>query len=58
MIELGVLREFNMTSVILRLTLAYFLGGIIGLEREKKQRPAVFRTNMLVCIGAVCFNDD
>ncbi len=46
------LRELNMSSLILRLTLAYFMGGIIGLERERKQRPAVFRTNMLVCTGA------
>lgn len=46
------LRELNMSSLLLRLTLAYFLGGLIGLERERKQRPAVFRTNMLVCTGA------
>lgn len=52
MLDLGTLREFNVTSMLLRLTLAYFLGGIIGFEREKKQRPAVFRTNILVCVGA------
>ncbi len=46
------LRELNMASLLLRLTLAYFLGGLIGLERERKKRPAVFRTNMLVCLGA------
>ncbi|MGN0158818.1 MAG: MgtC/SapB family protein [Brotaphodocola sp.] len=46
------LRELNMTSLLLRLTLAYILGGLIGLERERKQRPAVFRTTMLVCTGA------
>ncbi|MFR0924743.1 MAG: MgtC/SapB family protein, partial [Butyricicoccaceae bacterium] len=25
------------------------LGGCIGLERERKRRPAGFRTYMLVC---------
>ena len=36
----------------LRLTLAMFFGGMIGIEREKKRRPAGFRTYMLVCLGA------
>ena len=29
-----------------------FFGGMIGIEREKKRRPAGFRTYMLVCLGA------
>ena len=31
-------------SVVLRLLLAMFLGGVIGLEREAVNRPAGFRT--------------
>lgn len=46
------LREFNMASVALRLTLAMFCGGIIGMERERKRRAAGFRTYMLVGLGA------
>lgn len=46
------LREMNLLSVLLRLTLAMLLGGMIGLERERKRRPAGFRTYMLVCLGA------
>ena len=46
------LRELNLASVFLRLTLAMFFGGMIGIEREKKRRPAGFRTYMLVCLGA------
>lgn len=46
------LREINICSVILRLTLATLFGGIIGLERGKKNRPAGFRTHILVCIGS------
>ena len=40
------------SSTLLRLSLAMLLGGIVGLERERKHRPAGFRTYMLVCMGA------
>ena len=50
--ELDYLREINTASVLLRLTLAMFCGGMIGLERARKHRPAGFRTYMLVCMGA------
>ena len=46
------LREMNLASVLLRLLLAMLFGGLIGLERERKRRPAGFRTYMLVCLGA------
>ena len=49
---LSVLREFNIASVILRLALAMFCGGYIGLERGRKRRAAGFRTYMLVSVGA------
>jgi putative Mg2+ transporter-C (MgtC) family protein len=38
-----------------RLVLAAILGGIIGLERELKHRPAGLRTNMFICFGAALF---
>lgn len=50
--ELDFLRELNGWSVLLRPVLAAILGGLIGLERERKRRPAGFRTYMLVCMGA------
>lgn len=46
------LRELNLVSVLVRLFLAMFLGGIVGLERGRKHRAAGFRTYMLVCMGA------
>ena len=46
------LREFNDISVILRFVLAVLCGGLIGIEREHKHRPAGFRTHILVCLGA------
>jgi putative Mg2+ transporter-C (MgtC) family protein len=39
-------------AVVLRITVAFLLGGILGLERGLKQRPAGLRTHMLVCVGA------
>ena len=48
----GYLRELNIASVLLRLALAMLLGGMIGLERGFKGRPAGFRTYLIVCLGA------
>ncbi|HEY1271035.1 MAG TPA: MgtC/SapB family protein [Terriglobales bacterium] len=42
-------------STIPRLLLAAILGGIIGLEREFRHKPAGLRTNMLICFGAAMF---
>ena len=36
----------------MRLLLAAVLGGAIGLEREISGKPAGFRTNLLICVGA------
>ena len=38
--------------VAFRLFLAVLFGGIVGYEREKNNRPAGFRTHILVCFGA------
>lgn len=38
-----------------RLVLAAVLGGIIGLERELKHRPAGLRTHMFICFGSAMF---
>jgi putative Mg2+ transporter-C (MgtC) family protein len=44
-----------LSRTLVRLTLAAILGGIIGLERELKHRPAGLRTNMFICFGAAMF---
>lgn len=46
------LRQFNLISILIRLLLAMVLGGLIGLERETKRRPAGFRTHILICVGS------
>jgi len=38
-----------------KLCLAALLGGLIGLERESKHRPAGLRTNLFICLGAAMF---
>jgi putative Mg2+ transporter-C (MgtC) family protein len=40
---------------IIRLVLAAVLGGLIGLERQLKHRPAGLRTNLFICLGAAMF---
>ncbi|SHK40030.1 MgtC/SapB family protein [Paramaledivibacter caminithermalis] len=39
-------------DVFIRIILACFLGGLIGMERESVNRPAGFRTHILVCMGS------
>lgn len=38
-----------------RLILAALLGGVLGFEREVRQKSAGLRTNMLIAIGAALF---
>ena len=42
----------NVLEIILKLLLAVALGGLIGMERESSQKPAGFRTNILICLGS------
>ncbi|MDY3225218.1 MAG: MgtC/SapB family protein [Candidatus Faecousia sp.] len=46
------LRALSMVSVAVRMCLAVLCGGMIGLERTYRRRPAGFRTHMLICLGA------
>lgn len=47
-----VARELTVTEIVLRVLIAVTIGGLIGLERGMKNRPAGLRTYMLVCVGA------
>ena len=46
------LREVTILAVVLRIVTAVIMGGLLGLERGLKNRPAGLRTYMLVCTGA------
>ena len=47
--------EDLLSKAMVRLVLAAVLGGIIGLERELKRKPAGLRTNMFICFGSAMF---
>ncbi len=49
----NLLNEFLI--ILLRLGLAFVLGGLVGYQREKADRPAGFRTHVLVAVGAAVF---
>ena len=52
MIYVQTMTAITLYDVIARLSAAVLLGGIIGVEREYKRRPAGLRTHMLICLGA------
>lgn len=47
-----IFREITYPSILIRIVCAVVIGGIIGIERSIKNRPAGLRTYMLVCVGA------
>ncbi|MEO8285608.1 MAG: MgtC/SapB family protein [Chloroflexota bacterium] len=52
--EIFVFRDIDIVTIA-RVLLAFVLGGVVGFERQRVQRPAGLRTHMLVCAGAACF---
>ena len=46
------IRELTLLGIVIRILVSVVLGGIIGLERGMKNRPAGLRTYMLVCMGS------
>lgn len=45
------IRGMNYSGLLARLLFATLCGTLIGLERSVKNRPAGFRTHILVCLG-------
>lgn len=45
----------TLTDAIIRLTVSFFLGAIVGFERQYHEKPAGFSTNTLICIGSTVF---
>ncbi|MFB3881022.1 MAG: MgtC/SapB family protein [Armatimonadota bacterium] len=41
--------------ILLKLAFATVCGGIVGWQREARDRPAGFRTHVLVCLGATVY---
>ncbi|WP_179394816.1 MgtC/SapB family protein [Lacticaseibacillus absianus] len=42
----------TLRQIIVRLVLAVLMAGVIGYDREHKNRPAGIKTHVLVCVGA------
>ena len=47
--------ELLVSGDMLRLLLSILVGGLIGMEREMRDKAAGFRTMMLICTGATLF---
>ena len=41
--------------VIIRGAFAILCGALVGIERERKGKPAGFRTNILICLGSTFY---
>lgn len=57
---MAALQNINLASLLdtlVSLAAAFILGGLIGLERQYRQRTAGLRTNVLVAVGAAVFVD-
>jgi putative Mg2+ transporter-C (MgtC) family protein len=42
-------------SIVLKLAAAVICGGIVGWQRESRDRPAGLRTHILVCLGSAVY---
>lgn len=57
---LQAINNINLASFLdsfISLITAFILGGVIGIERQYRQRTAGLRTNVLVAVGAALFVD-
>lgn len=52
--KIFVFRDIDLVTIV-RVLLAFILGGIVGYERQRVRRPAGLRTHMLVAAGSACF---
>ncbi|UCD54267.1 MAG: MgtC/SapB family protein [Dehalococcoidia bacterium] len=49
------LTPWHELDLVIRLIMASGIGALIGYERERAEKPAGFRTLLLVCLGATLF---
>lgn len=47
--------DMSIEDIILRITLAFFLGGIIGIDREYMNKAAGLRTLILISVGSCLY---
>ncbi|MDH5580965.1 MAG: MgtC/SapB family protein [Bdellovibrionales bacterium] len=51
--HLGYINEYFALGI--QIITAFLLGGAIGIDRQKKLKPAGIKTNMLICIGSTLY---
>ena len=56
--NLHTIREITYGTIFFRLFLYIVIGGVLGLERGRKSRPAGLRTYILVCLENQADPDD
>jgi putative Mg2+ transporter-C (MgtC) family protein len=59
-VTIAAIQNINLDSLVdtlVSLATAFVLGGLIGIERQHRQRTAGLRTNVLVAVGAAIFVD-
>jgi|GEM_PF-600699 len=49
------MQPLSVLDIVTRVGLALVCGALVGLERERKQRPAGFRTMILISLGSCGF---
>lgn len=54
-VEVWFRSELPIGTILSRLSMAALLGGVLGLERELRRRPAGLRTHMLVSLASATF---
>ena len=52
---MGIIDLHNWQMIIVQLLVATLCGGLIGYQRETSDRPAGFRTHILVCVGSAVY---
>jgi putative Mg2+ transporter-C (MgtC) family protein len=51
----GLTQGASISEVSLRLLVAVLIGGLIGWDRQRQDKPAGLRTHMLVALGSASF---
>lgn len=49
----GLGEPLTLMDILVRILASLIIGGMIGIDREIKNRPAGMRTHVLVCVGAM-----
>ncbi|MBU0580053.1 MAG: MgtC/SapB family protein [Candidatus Margulisbacteria bacterium] len=49
--------EVNLMNILIKLSLATVLGGLVGFERAVSRKPAGMRTYILISLGACLFSE-